>query len=137
MLHPPSQPQPPASRSPSGHRGHQHPRLESPRSAFERELDLFHTILAWRAQRKKGPDAAKVAAAEDGAASKAGKELRTVQFAEPAGPSPRVAHWEQPASLLASPDSEFGNFRVGRLVGTLKSPHQGLGHLGLGASLRS
>lgn len=134
MLHPPSQPQPPAS---GRHRGHQHPRLQSPHRVYETELDLFRTILAWRAQRRKGPEAANVAEAEDTAEGKAGKELRTVQFAEPAGPEPQAAHQEQPASLLASPDSEFGNFRVGRLVGTLKLPHQGLRHLGFGASLRS
>lgn len=94
-------------------------------------------ILAWRAQRRKGPEAADVAAAEDKAAGKAGKELRTVQFAKTAGRGPGAAHREQLASLLASQDSEFRNFRVGRLVGTLKFPHQGLGRLGLGASLRS
>ena len=95
-------------------------------------------ILDWRMQGGRGPEAAKTADAEDAAASKAGvllrggKEPQAEQLAEPAGP-----HWDHPVSLLTSPDSEFGKFRVGKFVGSLKSPHQGLGHLGLGASLRS
>lgn len=98
-------------------------------------------ILDWRMQWGKGPEAAKMAEAEDAAGSKAGmlsscKEPRAEQFAESASPNPQAAR-DQPTSLLIPPDSERGNFRVGRPLGSLKSPHQGLGHSGLTASLRS
>lgn len=135
MLHLPPRAQTPANRR---HSRHQHHVLGSPRSPFKTELDLFPVILHWRMQGGKGPEAAKMADAEDTATSKVGvllsgrKETPAEQLAEPARP-----RWDRPASLLTSPDSEFGNFRVGRLLGSLKSPHQGFGPLGLGASLRS
>lgn len=99
-------------------------------------------ILAWRAQRGRGPEAAEATEAEDTAASRAGAlrggtEPPAAQLAEPASPGPQTAHWHRPASLLTSPGSEFGNFRVGRLLGSLQPPHQGLGHLGFGGSPES
>ncbi|KAM7072759.1 protein TBATA isoform 1-T2 [Molossus nigricans] len=139
LLHLPSRARTAANRS---HSRHQHPGLGSPQNPFETELGLFSMILAWRTQRGRGPGAAEATEAEDTAASKAGalrggKEPQAQRLAEPASPGPQRAHWHHPASLLTSPGSEFGNFRVGRLLGSLQSPHQGLRHLGfdLGAAL--
>lgn len=46
-------------------------------------------------------------------------------------PALRLPTGTIPLLCLMSPDSELGNFRVGRPTGSLKSPHQGLGHSGL------
>lgn len=98
-----------------------------------------------RTPQGKGPEVAKMLEAEK--AEKAagseehralgGKEPPAEQGTEPADSDPQAAHRDHPTSLLTSPISELGNFREGRPMGSLKSPHQGPKHLGLGASLRS
>ena len=66
-----------------------------------------------------------------------GKGLPTKGCTESAGSNPQAVHRDQPTSLLTSPDSELRHFREGRPMRSLKFPHQGARHSGLGASLRS
>lgn len=66
-----------------------------------------------------------------------GKGLPTKRCTEPAGSNPQAVHRDQPTSLLTSPDSELRHFRKGRPTRSVKFPHQGARHSGLGASLRS
>lgn len=85
----------------------------------------------------KMPKEAKEASGNEEHVALGGKEAPAEPHAEPAGPNPQTAHGDHPTSLITSPDSEVGNFREGRPMGSVKSPHQGPGRSGLGASLRS